>query len=155
MAKKRKMLNRQVGVMFSDQDYEILEHFTKRENITLSEFIRNNVMKYLDQFILEEKEMWNAMQGETFTQLVHELKGYLKHHLRKNDKGQYECKNNHYYKSLSFDQKDPGERFDHTIGFCKELNILFPVFSKVLFKNLGQQFNCDCHLLNSLIKKEH
>lgn len=155
MHKKRKLFTRQVGVMFSPASYESIEFFASKEGLSVSEFIRNTTMERLEQYLIKEKELLENMDDEMLTRLLTDLATYLKRWLSKDERGQYICKHSHYIKHQNAKNGELGERYEHTINFCREVNVLFSLFLKKIVGYVGSNLDCDCAILNELCEKEN
>ena len=138
--KHRKLLSRQVGVMYSPDDYELLEALTQREEVTKSEFIRTLTDGKLNQFKKREEEHWKNMAEDNFKSILNSLVDYLKLKLVKSG-DQYLCGHKHGY---IIDEN----AFKYTKTFCKEVNIIFDPFRNRLERYLSKDVNCDCEVVN-------
>jgi len=140
---KTSLKNRAFGIPIKLD--ELLQLYSTREGISVSQMIRISVKEKIDQLIIEEEKFWMKLEDERVDEILLHLIEYLQS--RSCGEGYNICKHSKIWK------KNYDENFQRTSDFCNDLQIELNGFLKKIEADFKRTFNCECELYHALINK--
>ena len=142
---KTLLKNRVFGI--SHELDELLQLYSSREGVSLSQLIRTSLEEKIVKLMIEEEKFWQEISTDKLTEILNSLTGYLDPKLSGDE--QLICEHSSIWEN-NYD-----ENFTHTKEFCKNLQIELNAFMKRIESDFQTTFDCECELYKTLMDRRN